>query len=621
MEGPSVVAVDLDLEQFRCTKESRRYRAVFEQERLVEKENQSSSREKDRPSIVKDSVKKTKKLADPIKLLSGRPSRVRIQNELTSALKRANGKGKRRRKKKTQIVSKVVDPAKGVEQIKQLKQVYPFSTCCGAHCMPRNNDRLVDLAYYVQPQTQVQGLFERAAAVPDDLTDQDVMALHDNDAQWSIVDEAEAFWGYVPGPPGSASRRAPVKECRDTYGGGKEDGSASCRLEEAADESVEVIERKEILNGQQLDDRSEESDEMEDPKTLGCDLIDNMEDMRMIENSVIPDSQETDGAILVDDGCADDSVEVIYLSPGKRSGGSTPNQSSPGTRFQCYMEEGFNNNNRRLSIDSAFSLSSRQSKSALAPKHSENTNQTDDSAAENIDSPPELEESVNSSRDAQEASNVVHDSEAEDEIVLIPSSPTAETTGANDSVVIQAIEQNAPHTALVISDSEPDLDDMMSPPTTTKQPITHIADSEDESSLELRSPQPSNPQYESLTTKELRELIKQYGFKPVRTRSQMIQLLQSCHTQPTNLPPPTETANIRNHQLDEMLYQQIDENIKSHHDYTIYQQIISYEPIDILTLHSLITETFNFPINLDDTKSYCDLRGICFTTTNDVTNP
>ncbi|KAA8909416.1 hypothetical protein TRICI_004517 [Trichomonascus ciferrii] len=622
MEGPSVVAVDL--EQFRCASESRRYRAVLEQGRLTEKENQDSVVEDNDDAKTKKATttkERKKKTADPIKLLSGRPSRVRIQNELTSALKRTNGKGRRRKRKNAPIVSKVVDPTRGVEQIKQLRQVYPFSTCCGAHCKPRTDDRLVDLAYYLQPQhTRLQGLFAMTGAVPDDLTEEDVVALHDNDVQWSsqvhdfwshapssprsasrkgslgrcigeenvlVVDDSEdeGFWGHAPRPPGSASRRDSVEAC--AYNREKED-----ELGQAADKSVDVIDKREVLEG---------------PVVSGCDHMNNTD---MMGKNIIPDSQEVEEI-------ADDSVEVIDVLAGSR------NQSSPEIGFQerNLEEEQPNSRKQRLSIDSAFSLSPRHNASNVPETHS-----TPKSAAEDKfenTSLPELEESINSSREVscpqEEAADIVDDSEAEDDIVIIPNPASA--TEANDSLVIQKVHHSSPRTALVISDSEADLDDMLSPQPANKQPIPHIPDSEDESNLELQpSPPSTNPQYESYTTKELRELVKQYGFKPVRSRNQMIQLLRSCHTQPTSAPLTTNTANIRTDQLDEMLYQQIDQNIKSLHDYKIYQQIISYEPIDILTLHALITQTFNIPVNLDETKSYCDLRGICFTTANDLTN-
>lgn len=610
----------VELEQFRCVNESKRYRAMLEQGQLNEKENQNEEREKSPPSVVVDEKKKKKpKRADPVRLLSGRPSRVRIQNELTSALKRTNGKGKRRKKNKGPLISKVIDPTIGVELIKQLKQVYPFSTCCGAHCRPIKDDKLVDLDYYLQPQTPSHSLFAMTSSVPNDLTEQDVRVLHDNDVEWLVKDTLGVGTlkddSYGSPPSGANSRRVGTNE---------ESGAV-------ADLSVEFIDRREDLNGQQLSDRSKEIEEVDDPSILGCGLTENMANhctINAIRNDIIPDSQEDYGEILVmADEIADESVEVVDISSGKQSNNIPGGQSRSIFLFEHDIEE---TANRRVPMDSVINRWSRQNTPDVLADQSmqkspNSTNQRhnatiDSSEPElnNTDSPPELEEPVSNDKTGsclEETGSVIQDSEAEDDLVLIPSSPAA----GDDSVVIQTVQHTAPQTTLIISDSEPEFDDLLPAPTTT----TTVSDSEEETDLELRLPASSttaNPRYELYTTQELRSLIKQYGFKPIRGRSDMIQLLQSCHTEPTVLPPPTDNSNFGNDKLDEMLYQQIDENIKSHPDYTIYEQIISYEPIDILTLHSLITDNFNIPINLDEAKLYCDLRGICFTTNNDLTN-
>lgn len=197
--------------------------------------------------------------------------------------------------------------------------------------------------------------------------------------------------------------------------------------------------------------------------------------------------------------------------------------------------------------------------------------------------------------------------------VLIDSSPPAKD---DNSVVIESIK----HTA-VVSDSEPE---EILPTMTGEGQVSDSEPEPEERALpSVPTTIPTSPwskeayeedhdDYENYTTSELRKLVDQYGFKPVKSRRGMLQLLRSCDFPPGA--PAASTNQLHNEEsLDELIYNRLDDGIKSLP--SMYQKIISYEPIDITNLQTTITDELDMKnINVEFIKRYCDSRGVCFTT-------
>jgi Slx4 endonuclease len=118
--------------------------------------------------------------------------------------------------------------------------------------------------------------------------------------------------------------------------------------------------------------------------------------------------------------------------------------------------------------------------------------------------------------------------------------------------------------------------------------------------------------YTAMTTTELRQLIRSWGFRPVRSRDKMLELVRSVKQQSSQTsenPPIVGQTEIR-----QMLYKRISTEIKTNQlSKEWWHRILFYEPIVIEQFAEFLKSELRIDVNLDTVKDWCDYTGVIFT--------
>lgn len=124
--------------------------------------------------------------------------------------------------------------------------------------------------------------------------------------------------------------------------------------------------------------------------------------------------------------------------------------------------------------------------------------------------------------------------------------------------------------------------------------------------------------FERLTTAELREKIKSWGFKPVRGRTKMLDLVK-CVTMSNQgadhtIEPPNVCLNTLSEEaIQAQLYKRISTEIKQNPlAKEWWTKILLYEPIVIEPFAQFVTQELKLDIRIEIIKAWCDYAGVIF---------
>ncbi|VVT46956.1 uncharacterized protein SAPINGB_P001471 [Magnusiomyces paraingens] len=129
---------------------------------------------------------------------------------------------------------------------------------------------------------------------------------------------------------------------------------------------------------------------------------------------------------------------------------------------------------------------------------------------------------------------------------------------------------------------------------------------------------------EKIPTKELRELIKRYGFKPVRNRSRMIELLKDCYGKSPTPASFTEDKITFNSNSDKALDIEISRRISTAfltEDFAkdIWTKILTYEPLNLDEICGFLEEKLGMKLEHKFVREWCDQHGVTTTVAEERT--
>lgn len=122
----------------------------------------------------------------------------------------------------------------------------------------------------------------------------------------------------------------------------------------------------------------------------------------------------------------------------------------------------------------------------------------------------------------------------------------------------------------------------------------------------------NNTDYNSMTTADLRKLIKSWGFKPVRSRDKMLQLVHSANYPSQSDSDPTKA--IDQDGIKKLLFKRISYEIKTNPSAKVWwYKILFYEPLVIEKFTDFINKDLGIQLTIDMIKDWCDYTGVTFT--------
>ncbi|KAK6203443.1 uncharacterized protein RJT21DRAFT_113342 [Scheffersomyces amazonensis] len=122
--------------------------------------------------------------------------------------------------------------------------------------------------------------------------------------------------------------------------------------------------------------------------------------------------------------------------------------------------------------------------------------------------------------------------------------------------------------------------------------------------------------FNTFTTSQLMEQLKDWGMKPIRGRDQMIQILTEANKLTINSQTTAETTtstrmpSIKISPTQQIMYENLSGIIKSNEYW--YEKIISFEPLILPEMKDWL-ESIGYKLEFDFLQKYCDENGICCT--------